>query len=147
MEDGTGDVSAPVGVAEEGADEGEEVGGAGPLADVVGGLGVVLVEHPPQEHHKVHPDAEEGARHEPVVSCMHQETDVISRVSFNPHEQTRSTVFRQNKAGTCDLFVLQSLVKFTLQNIISLLLVQSVVENLKSTGMHSSDAWPALLFN
>lgn len=70
MEDGAGDVAAPVGVAHEGADEGEDVDGAGPFADAVGRLGVVLVEHPPEEHHQVHPDAEEGARYKRIVNCI-----------------------------------------------------------------------------
>ena len=67
-----GDVAAPVGVAHEGADEGEDVDGAGPFADAVGGLGVALMEHPPEEHHKVNADAEEGARYKCVVHCIVQ---------------------------------------------------------------------------
>jgi hypothetical protein len=28
------------------------------------------VKHPPEEHHQVHPDAEEGARHKSIVHCI-----------------------------------------------------------------------------
>ena len=93
LEDGAGDVTAPVGVAEEGADEREDVDGAGPLADVVGRLGVVLVEHPPQEHHQVHTDAEEGARHEPVVSCSRCDLQSISIINSIPSFLTESSRF------------------------------------------------------
>lgn len=46
LEDGAGFVSAPVGIAEEGADEGEDVNGSGPFADAVGGVGIVLLKNP-----------------------------------------------------------------------------------------------------
>jgi hypothetical protein len=36
------------------------------------------VEHTTQEHHQVHPDAEEGARHQPVVSCTSNPCDLES---------------------------------------------------------------------
>ena len=47
LEHDAGDVAPHVGVAEEGTEEREDVDSASPLADVVGGLGVLLTKHPP----------------------------------------------------------------------------------------------------
>jgi hypothetical protein len=51
------------------------------------------VEHPPQEHHQVHTDAEEGARHEPIVSCSRCDLQSISIINSIPSFLTESSRF------------------------------------------------------
>lgn len=69
LEYGAGLVAAPVGVAEEGADEGEHVNRAGPFAHVVGGVAVALLQHPRQEQHQVHVYPEERQGCQTLVHC------------------------------------------------------------------------------
>jgi hypothetical protein len=41
-----------------------------------------LVKHTPEEHDKVHPDAKESARHEPVVNCIENRVLILQRSLF-----------------------------------------------------------------
>ena len=62
LEDGTGLVSSPVGVAEEGAHKGEDVDSARPFADIVSCIRVVLLQDSRQEQDQVHANPEECQR-------------------------------------------------------------------------------------
>ena len=57
LEDDAGLVSSPVGVSDEGTDDGEDVGSATPVADVVGGISIVQAHHHPHEGYQVCPNA------------------------------------------------------------------------------------------
>jgi hypothetical protein len=69
LEDGAGLVSSPVGVADEGPDDGEDVGGAGPVVGLVGGVGVVQPHDHRHERHQVGPHAVDRERHQRLVRC------------------------------------------------------------------------------
>lgn len=70
LEDGTGLVSPPVGVAQERADQREDVDRPRPLAHAVSSVGIVLPEHPRQEKYEVHPHPEERQGCQSLVHCF-----------------------------------------------------------------------------
>lgn len=67
LENGTGLVSSPVRVAEEGANEGEEIDSASPFAYIVGRFGIVLSHNSSQKQDQVHPHPEKCQRSKPLV--------------------------------------------------------------------------------
>ena len=70
LEDDAGLVSSPVGVGDDGADDGEDVGGAGPVAHILGSVGVVELHHHPHEGHQVDAHAVHRHRRKRLVYCI-----------------------------------------------------------------------------
>lgn len=70
LENGTGLVSSPVRVAEEGANEGEEIDSASPFAYIVGRFGIVLSHNSSQKQDQVHPHPEKCQRSKPLVHWL-----------------------------------------------------------------------------
>lgn len=70
LEHDASDVAPHIGVTQESTEEGEDVDGAHPHADAIGGLGVLLVEHLPEEHHQAHGDAKKCKVGQHIAHCI-----------------------------------------------------------------------------
>ena len=73
LKDGTSFVSTPVGVAEEGPEEGEDVDGSSPFANIISSISIVLLQNPCKKQHQVHSNAEEREGSQALIHCLVRE--------------------------------------------------------------------------
>ena len=79
LKDGTSFVSTSR-VAEEGPDEGEDVNGSHPFANIISSIGIVLLQDPCEEQHQVHSNAEECEGSQAMIHCLIRKENEKCRV-------------------------------------------------------------------